>query len=730
MPAAAGMMLSNTVRLVRPLSRGGMGSVWVADHLTLHTQVVVKFIAETLLRDQDAMARFSREAAAAAQVKSPHVVQMFDHGVMQDGTPYIVMELLDGHDLADELARIGRFAPPVFLKLFEQIAGAIGRAHERGVVHRDIKPENIFLTDIGRGEPFVKVLDFGIAKAETDLSALNQTKTGAIMGTPYYMSPEQLTGKKNLDYRADLWSLGVLAFQALTGARPFDGETYGALALAIANDPLLPMSQVNPALGQAVDQWFFRACARDSRNGRFASAHEMAHALAAALGAADPDARADLPGARRIRAHAGAGHGAAVESPAGIAGALRACAADAVAVRSAPERGSALPDAADECAARVRSPAGRARAPDARDDEPGRRVPVRRRPAPRSPLSAEHDRGRRHGAPHRHAASAEPLAPRKPNYALFGAIGAVVAGMLIVIIVLIASNSGGPASPPSAATTPPATMSAPVQTNPLPRPTPVTPASTPATDTITFTKRNYAVGSTQDETWVREQKYTVTNTKLQATEVERSARRVTFVGVDGKTLLKVKVTYAKRAVDYVATGQKSGTNTSPVQGKTYIVESVPQKPSRIVDESNRAVPAAEEKIVRADTPMVGKPDALLVGMPDGVLHVGQKVEAFTEVIKSLLDNGVTSLTFQNVSATLSAIRDEGGDRVGVFDVAFGMTGSGNGMKLTNTLHGQVEVRASDCRMVRWALSGNFVATGQTNAEGTVAAKAEIVPSRD
>jgi serine/threonine protein kinase len=269
----AGMLVTPSVRLVTPLSAGGMAAVWVADHLTLHTRVVVKFMSTELASNEEARARFSREAAASAAVKSPHVVQVFDHGII-DGAPFIVMELLEGEDLRVRLAR--GVVPLVEVEaIISHVCKALGQAHRAGVVHRDIKPDNIFLCRNEDGEVFAKLLDFGIAKQEDSTGAMSATRTGSVMGTPYYMSPEQVIGLKNIDFRTDLWSLGVVAFEAMTGMKAFNGETLGALAVAITHGPMPIPSRCNRMLPYAVDDWFARACAREVAH-RFASAKEMA----------------------------------------------------------------------------------------------------------------------------------------------------------------------------------------------------------------------------------------------------------------------------------------------------------------------------------------------------------------------------------------------------------------------------------------------------------------------
>jgi serine/threonine protein kinase len=181
-----GFQVSGSVTLVRQLGQGGMGSVWIAEHRTLHTQVVVKFMAPELAQDPTHLARFSREAAAASQVKSPHVVQIFDHGVTPggaDGIPYIVMELLEGHDLGAHM-KTRRLACSEIVKIIGQLAKALTRAHDRGIIHRDIKPENIFLCDTDDDEPFVKLLDFGIALALSAGGQPGSTSSPVVVAAP------------------------------------------------------------------------------------------------------------------------------------------------------------------------------------------------------------------------------------------------------------------------------------------------------------------------------------------------------------------------------------------------------------------------------------------------------------------------------------------------------------------------------------------------------------------
>ena len=280
---AAGMEVTPNVRLVSPLGAGGMGAVWIADHAGLNTRVVVKFMLNELDSSQSARARFKREAEAASQVKSPHVVQTFDYGVTPDGVPFIVMEHLEGRDLAREIAEHGGLPPVRVVQIVQQVARALTKAHAAGLLHRDIKPDNIFLiTPDADDELFVKILDFGIAKTNApegqEITLDGQTKTGQVVGTPYYMSPEQVTAQKTIDQRVDIWALGVVTFEALTGKRPFDGPSFGALAVKIATGDAPKPTAVNPSLPPALDEWFAKACAREPDK-RYATARELSDGL-------------------------------------------------------------------------------------------------------------------------------------------------------------------------------------------------------------------------------------------------------------------------------------------------------------------------------------------------------------------------------------------------------------------------------------------------------------------
>ncbi len=299
MQPSAGTLVNPRVRLVRPLEEGGMGTLWVAEHLTLEHEVAVKFIAADLVTDDDqARQRFQREAKAAAQIRSPHVVQILDQGLMEDGTPYIVMELLAGHTLGDWIELTGRLGMAEAASIVSQVARALSKAHQLGIVHRDIKPQNIFLVDDERAgevtEQLVKVLDFGIARRGRISGGL--TKPGVVIGTPEFICPDQVLDSKEPDAQTDLWSLSVVAYQALTGELPFFADTIAKLVGQLIRCEFTPPTELRPELPKAVDDFFVRVFERDPAK-RLDSATGLASAFREALesapGAGDAESLAD-----------------------------------------------------------------------------------------------------------------------------------------------------------------------------------------------------------------------------------------------------------------------------------------------------------------------------------------------------------------------------------------------------------------------------------------------------
>lgn len=280
----AGQIVAARYQLERALAQGGMGSLWCARHLQLDVSVAIKFMSPEFADSPELRGRFEREAKAAALLKSPHAVQVHDYGI-EDGTPFIVMELLEGEDLSERLAREGKLSLPATRSVVEQIGKALRRAHALGLVHRDLKPANVFLARQS-GEEIVKLVDFGIAKARGAIAGTDPTQTGAMLGSPRYMSPEQIRSSAQVDERTDLWSLGVIAFRCLTGQLPFSGNEIGEVFLAICTEPIPRASSIAPELGPEVDRFFERALARPLDQ-RFQSAAELVEAFAELPGARD-----------------------------------------------------------------------------------------------------------------------------------------------------------------------------------------------------------------------------------------------------------------------------------------------------------------------------------------------------------------------------------------------------------------------------------------------------------
>jgi serine/threonine-protein kinase len=270
-----GSTVAGKYRLERLIGRGGMGSVWAARHLQLDTLVAVKFI-DSVSDVGDARVRFEREARAAAQLRSPHVVQILDHGIDDDERPYIAMELLEGEDLGERLRRTPKLSLQATATIVTQAAKALRRAHDGGVIHRDLKPGNIFLARFDDDE-VVKLLDFGVAKLRYNELApgVQMTQTGVIFGSPSYMSPEQARGNRVIDHRTDLWSLAVIVFRCITGTKPFEAGSIGDLVIKLCIDPLPMPTRVAPELPAEMDRFFERAFARDPEQ-RFQSAAALA----------------------------------------------------------------------------------------------------------------------------------------------------------------------------------------------------------------------------------------------------------------------------------------------------------------------------------------------------------------------------------------------------------------------------------------------------------------------
>ena len=276
-----GQILAGKFRIERVLGQGGMGVVVAATHLQLDERVALKFLLPDALANPEAVERFAREARAAVKIKSEHVARVSDVGTLESGSPYMVMEYLQGEDLAAWVRRNGAMAVPEAIEFLLQAGEAIAEAHALGIVHRDLKPANLFVTRRVDGSPCIKVLDFGISKLTVPGASpeLGMTKTHTIMGSPLYMSPEQMSSSRNVDMRTDIWALGVILYESLTGRVPFEAETMPQLCGMILQDPPRPIHELRPDLPQLLQHAVLR-CLEKNREHRFRNVAELAHALA------------------------------------------------------------------------------------------------------------------------------------------------------------------------------------------------------------------------------------------------------------------------------------------------------------------------------------------------------------------------------------------------------------------------------------------------------------------
>ncbi|HRH00094.1 MAG TPA: serine/threonine-protein kinase, partial [Polyangiaceae bacterium] len=274
MELALGTVIDGRYRLERLLGRGGMGAVYAARHLTLGELYALKFVSPGPGDRDEAHARFRREAKSAALLTSDHVAKVIDVGVHGDDDLYIVMEHLDGTDLEILARRRGRVSVEEASTYVLQACEALAEAHAKNIVHRDIKPANLFLTT-SHGEPLLKVLDFGVSKT---LGA-DMTQTAAILGSPKYMSPEQMDDPRSVDGRTDVWSLGVVLYRLVSGRLPFEGDTLGRVCMAVMRDPTPSLS----AAGLPLPAGFVAVverCLEKDRDRRFATVAALADALA------------------------------------------------------------------------------------------------------------------------------------------------------------------------------------------------------------------------------------------------------------------------------------------------------------------------------------------------------------------------------------------------------------------------------------------------------------------
>jgi eukaryotic-like serine/threonine-protein kinase len=275
-----GAVLNTRWRLIRLLGEGGMGAVFEADGTRGEGKRAIKLLHQEFVKEQQILARFFSEAQATKNLQHPNITQVYDAATAEDGTPYIVMELLVGIPVSAYIEK-GRGVPPQQgAPIIHGVLQALSLAHSHGIVHRDLKPDNLFLVRDARGQYVVKVLDFGIAKVMDAAGGMgSKTRTGVLLGTPGYMSPEQIKNSKGVDPRSDLWSIGVIFYEMLTGGPPFPADNEFARLTAVLTEEVKPIERANPALAPW-NQFFHRALAKDV-NQRFQSADEMARAVVA-----------------------------------------------------------------------------------------------------------------------------------------------------------------------------------------------------------------------------------------------------------------------------------------------------------------------------------------------------------------------------------------------------------------------------------------------------------------
>ena len=282
-PVREGDLLANKYRVEQVLGVGGMGIVVAARHIDLDTRVALKFLLPTAMESEEMVGRFLNEGRAVVRLKSEHVAKVLDVGRLDDGAPYIVMELLQGQDLGAVMKERGRLAIDDATSFVLQACEAVGEAHGAKIIHRDLKPQNLFLTQGVDGAPFVKVLDFGISKIIAPVSAdsgdaMTLTRTQTMLGSPLYMSPEQMRSSKHVDARSDVWSFGVILYELITGVVPFLAETMPELVFKIAENEAPDPRIANPAIPEPLALAITR-CLQKDVDKRWNNVGELAAAI-------------------------------------------------------------------------------------------------------------------------------------------------------------------------------------------------------------------------------------------------------------------------------------------------------------------------------------------------------------------------------------------------------------------------------------------------------------------
>lgn len=278
-PVAEGELLAGKYRVEKVLGAGGMGVVVAATHVELGERVAIKFLHEEALQHEEATARFMREARAAVRIKSEHVARVIDVGRLESGAPYMVMEYLSGRDLSATVKGGTAISVEDAVDYLIQTCDAMADAHALGIVHRDLKPANLFLTERSDGSQLVKVLDFGISKVtQLDVGDVGLTRTSTAMGSPLYMSPEQMRSAKNVDHRTDIWSLGAILFELLGGVTPFNANSFPELCAEVLANPPRSLKELRPDVPAELEAVIGR-CLEKQPEARYGSVAELAAAL-------------------------------------------------------------------------------------------------------------------------------------------------------------------------------------------------------------------------------------------------------------------------------------------------------------------------------------------------------------------------------------------------------------------------------------------------------------------